>query len=171
MGRHFPKEQFNWALQVAQMYDAVRALPNRLNTMLTSTGNNVPLGLIRRIIFARTIISKPCILILNEAFGGLEERTKLQLIQALYAERCWTIINISHDAELIRRSETVFVLDKGRICESGSPRELAFRPHGRFAELFPDLVRQVISEKEAMDLADKTIQLRIGNGNGPEEKS
>ncbi|MCS7012540.1 MAG: ATP-binding cassette domain-containing protein [Chloroherpetonaceae bacterium] len=171
MGRHFPKEQFDWALRVAQMYDAVRALPNRLNTMLTSTGNNVPLGLIRRIIFARTIISKPCILILDEAFGGLEERTKLQLIQALYAERCWTIIDISHDAELIRRSETVFVLDKGRICESGSPRELAFRPHGRFAELFPDLVRQVISEKEAMDLADKTIQLRIGNGNGPEEKS
>lgn len=170
MGRHFPKEQFDWALRTAQIYDTVRTLPNRLDTMLTSTGNNLPLGLIRRIIFARTIIGRPCILILDEAFGGLEERTKLQLIQALYAERCWTIIDISHDAELIRRSETVFVLDKGRICESGSPRELAFRAQGRFAELFPDLVRQVISEKEAMDLADKTIQLRLGNGNGPEEK-
>jgi len=163
MGRHFSQEQLDWALKTAQIYDAIRALPDRLDTMLTSTGNNVPLGLIRRIIFARVIISKPCILILDEAFGGLEERTKLQLIQSLYAERCWTIIDISHDAELIRRSETVFVLDKGIICEQGSPRELSFRAHSRFAELFPDLVRQVISEKEAMDLADKTIQLRISS--------
>lgn len=168
MGRHFSQEQLDWALKTAQIYDAIRALPDRLDTALNSTGNNLPLGLIRRIIFARVIIAKPCILILDEAFGGLEERTKLQLIQSLYAERCWTIIDISHDAELIRRSETVFVLDKGVICEQGSPRELSFRAHSRFAELFPDLVRQVISEKEAMDLADKTIQLRIGsdtNGN------
>ncbi|MFN3394188.1 MAG: peptidase domain-containing ABC transporter, partial [Candidatus Thermochlorobacter sp.] len=168
MGRHFPQEQIDWALKTAQIYDAIRALPDRLDTMLNSTGNNLPLGLIRRIIFARVIIAKPCILILDEAFGGLEERTKLQLIQSLYAERCWTIIDISHDAELIRRSEMVFVLDKGIICEQGSPRELSFRANSRFAELFPDLVRQVISEKEAMDLADKTIQLRIGpdtNGN------
>ncbi len=163
MGRHFSQEQLDWALKTAQIYDAIRALPDRLDTMLTSTGNNLPLGLIRRIIFARVIIAKPSILILDEAFGGLEERTKLQLIQSLYAERCWTIIDISHDAELIRRSETVFVLDKGIICEQGSPRELAFHAYSRFAELFPDLVRQVISEKEAMDLADKAIQLRIGN--------
>ncbi|PIO48793.1 MAG: ABC transporter [[Chlorobium] sp. 445] len=168
MGRHFPQEQIDWALKTAQIYEAIRALPDRLDTMLNSAGNNLPLGLIRRIIFARVIIAKPCILILDEAFGGLEERTKLQLIQSLYAERCWTIIDISHDAELIRRSEMVFVLDKGIICEQGSPRELSFHANSRFAELFPDLVRQVISEKEAMDLADKTIQLRIGpdtNGN------
>ncbi len=166
LGRHFTEERLEWALKISQLYDVVRAMPDRLNTQLHAAGLNMPIGLIRRVMFARAIISKPRILILDEAFAGLEERTKLQITQALYAERSWTIINISHDAELIRRSEKVFVLKDGKICEDCPPRELAFRSETHFAKLFPDLVRQIIEEKEAIDLAGKSIELKFPSSDG-----
>jgi ABC-type glutathione transport system ATPase component len=126
--------------------------------------------------FARAIISKPNVLILDEAFGGMEESMKLDIVKALYSEKNWTIIDISHDAELIRRSECVYVLDKGRIVvgETCAPLELAQKSNTLFGELFPDLVRQLCQEKVTTDLAEKSIKLTIssaGTSNDPNATS
>lgn len=161
MGRDYPYERLVWALKTAQLYDEVLALPKGLKTRLVAMGQNVSVGLRRRIMFARTIIGKPCALILDESFGGLEESVKLDLIHALYKEKCWTIIDIAHDAELIRRSEIVYVLKDGKIVESGSPFELALREGSLFERLFPELARQTREEKEAIDLAVKSVQLNL----------
>ncbi|MCS6989224.1 MAG: ABC transporter ATP-binding protein/permease [Chloroherpetonaceae bacterium] len=161
MGRDFSYERIVWALKTAQLYDEVLALPKGLKTRLVAMGQNAPIGLRRRIMFARTIIGKPCVLILDESFGGLEESVKLDLIHALYKEKCWTIIDIAHDAELIRRSEMVYVLKDGKIVESAPPFELALRENTLFEKLFPELARQTREEKEAIDLAVKSVQLNL----------
>jgi ABC-type bacteriocin/lantibiotic exporter with double-glycine peptidase domain len=169
MGRHFSYDEIVWALKTTQLYDDVMKINDGLHLKLLPQGQNISIGMRRRIMFARAIIDKPNVLILDEAFGGLEERTKLDIIQALYANKHWTIIDISHDAELIRRSEKVFVLSEGKImeAESCSPRELATeRSNTIFSQLFPDLVRQLCAERVALDLAEKSVSLNLpNNGN------
>lgn len=159
MGRDFTYERLVWALKMAQLYDDVYGLDNGLKTRLVPMGRNVSIGMRRRIMFARTIIGKPNVLILDECFGGIEESVKLDLIHSLYCESCWTIIDIAHDAELIRRSEMVYVLKEGKILEQAPPFELALRNTSLFAELFPGLVRQIREEKEAIETAVKSVQL------------
>ncbi|UPT76189.1 MAG: hypothetical protein M0D55_08390 [Elusimicrobiota bacterium] len=56
--------------------------------------------------------------------------------------RPWTVVDVSHDAEVVSRSQLVFVLADGRIAESGDPRELAARPDSVFSALFTELARQ-----------------------------
>lgn len=161
MGRDFSYERLVWALKTAQLYDEVYALNNGLKTRLVPMGQNVSIGMRRRIMFARTIIGKPNILILDECFGGIEESVKLDLIHSLYCESCWTIIDIAHDAELIRRSEMIYVLKDGKILEHAPPFELALKDNSLFAQLFPELVRQTRQEKEAIEMAVKSVQLNI----------
>jgi ATP-binding cassette subfamily B protein len=161
MGRDFTYEQLVWALKTAQLYDEVYALPDGLKTHLVPMGQNVSIGIRRRIMVARAIIGKPRLLILDECFGGVEESVKLDLIHALYQEKSWTIIDIAHDAELIRRSEMVYVLKDGKIVENGLPFELALKENSLFAELFPELVRQTREEKAAIEVAVKSVQLNI----------
>lgn len=161
MGRDFSYEHLVWALKTSQLYDEVYSLPDGLKTRLMPMGQNVSIGMRRRIMFARTIIGKPNVLILDECFGGIEESVKLDLIQALYREKCWTIIDIAHDAELIRRSEMVYVLKDGKILEQASPFELALKEATLFEKLFPELVRQTREEKATIELAVKTVQLNI----------
>ncbi len=161
MGRDFSYEQLVWALKTAQLYDEVYELHQGLKTRLVPMGQNVSIGMRRRIMFARAIIGKPRLLILDECFGGIEESVKLDLIHALYQEKCWTIIDIAHDAELIRRSEMVYVLKNGKIVESGLPFELALKEDSLFAELFPELVRQTREEKASLEMAVKSVQLNI----------
>ncbi len=161
MGRDFSYEQLVWALKTAQLYDEVYSLPDGLKTHLVPMGQNVSIGMRRRIMFARAIIGKPRLLILDECFGGIEESVKLDLVHSLYQEKSWTIIDIAHDAELIRRSEMIYVLKEGKIVESGIPFELALREASLFAELFPELVRQIREEKAAIEMAVKSVQLNI----------
>jgi ATP-binding cassette subfamily B protein len=161
MGRDFSYERLVWALKTAQLYDDVYALDDGLKTHLVPMGQNVSIGMRRRIMFARTIIGKPNVLILDECFGGIEESVKLDLIHSLYCESCWTIIDIAHDAELIRRSEMIYVLKEGKILEQAPPFELALRDTSLFAKLFPELVRQTREEKEAIETAVKSVQLNI----------
>ncbi len=161
MGRDFTYEQLVWALKTAQLYDEVYSLPDGLKTHLVPMGQNVSIGMRRRIMFARAIIGKPRLLILDECFGGIEESVKLDLVHALYQEKTWTIIDIAHDAELIRRSEMIYVLRGGKIVESGLPFELALKDGSIFSELFPELVRQTREEKAAIEMAVKSVQLNI----------
>ncbi len=161
MGRDFSYERLVWALKTAQLYDEVYSLDDGLKTHLVPMGQNISIGMRRRIMFARTIIGKPKLLILDECFGGIEESVKLDLIQALYSEKSWTIVDIAHDAELIRRSEMIYVLKDGKILEQGMPFELALKEGTLFERLFPELVRQTREEKAAIEMAVKSVQLNI----------
>ncbi|ACF12488.1 ABC transporter-related protein [Chloroherpeton thalassium ATCC 35110] len=158
MGRAFDYEQMVWALKISQMYDDIRAMPNRLKTPIISAGRNLPGGLIRKIMIARAIIGKPKVLILDEAFGGMEENTKLELIRSLYSESSWTIIDISHDAEVIRRSEPIYVLHDKRIVETYMAGDLATKKDTLLGKLFPDLARQIIEERKNPALAKPNMK-------------
>lgn len=142
---HVSHEDVRWALEIAQLTEDLAHLPHGTKTQLVSGGRNLSHGQAQRLLIARAIVDRPQLLILDEAFTGIDEKTKLAILDALYSpEHQWTLVDISHDAEVVMRSRTVQVLSHGRIVESGSPEALASRPGTEFASLFPDLTRQIL---------------------------
>ena len=72
----------------------------------------------------------------------------MAILDKIYApENNWTIVDISHDSEVVRRSSRIDVLAGGRIVESGTPDELAGQESSAFRELFPFLTARVLGER------------------------
>jgi ABC-type bacteriocin/lantibiotic exporter with double-glycine peptidase domain len=111
-----------------------------LQTIVLSHGKNLSTGQIRRLMIARAIVHKPRLLILDEAFTGIEENLKIEILTELYNKKHpWTILGITHDPEVVAAADTVFVLSEGHIVEIGAPQKLADQKSSFFSALFPDL--------------------------------
>ncbi|HNM52039.1 MAG TPA: ATP-binding cassette domain-containing protein, partial [Candidatus Obscuribacter sp.] len=145
LGRSFVTHQdVRWALDVAQFNDDLVKMPDGIKTMLVSGGRNLSRGQVQRLLIARAIAERPRLLVLDEAFTGIDERTKLKIIEALFsADLPWTVLDISHDAEVVMRSSKVYVLAGGKIVEFGTPADLSWRNESEFSTLFPDLAAQI----------------------------
>ena len=140
LGRAISQEDLEWALRIAQIYDTLMALPDGLNTALEGAGSEeLPETVLRCMTIARAIVGKPRLLVIDDVLSGLSERLKTALLDALYACECWTILDISHDADQIRRSQYVLTMEEGQIVEQGTLAELAAQPQSRFVHLFPAL--------------------------------
>ncbi len=134
------QQDIRWALTVTHLMSEVAQLSDGMQTRLISAGRNLSKGQMQRLMIARAIADRPKLLILDEAFTGIDERSKLLILDALLApENNWTVIDISHDAEVVIRSNRVLVLAEGTIVESASPLELVQQKGSFFASLFPNL--------------------------------
>lgn len=147
LGRDYiTHEDLQWALEFTNLSSELEKFPRGLQTRLSSEGRNLSRGQLQRLLIARAIVARPQLLILDEAFTGIDEHDKLQIVEALYSPQYhWTIIDISHDPEVVMRAQTVYLLAQGRILESGAPQELASRPTGQFLKLFPSLQRREVN--------------------------
>lgn len=131
-----------WALDIVSFNDDLVSLPDGLKTELEAYGRNLSRGQIQKLLLARSIVKRPQLLIFDEAFTAIEEKTKLQILDRLYSEDLnWTIIDISHDADSIMRSDRIVLLFDGKVVESGTTRELLKRINGSLEQLFPQLVQ------------------------------
>jgi ATP-binding cassette subfamily B protein len=144
MGRdHLPNQDVQWAIEVAQLSEELARLPEGLHTKLVSEGRNLSRGQIQRLLIARAIVARPQLLILDEAFTGIDEKDKIEILTTLCSpQQKWTIIDISHDPEVVMFSETIHVLANGQIVESNVPKEITRWANSRFNALFPTLSRQ-----------------------------
>jgi len=133
-----------WAVDIAQLANDVSEMPEGLHTKVISGGKNLSRGQVQRILIARAIVGKPRLLILDEAFTGIDEKQTLKILDALFdTANSWTIIDISHDSEVIERTETIYVLSDGKIKESGPLMSLANNEYGEFSNLFPVLSKNL----------------------------
>ncbi len=115
LGRPLAHSDLQWAMNMACVTDDILALPDGLSTVLRADGHAIPFGMQRRILFARMIVHRPEILLLDEAFDGIEDVTKRQMLEGLVNCPHWTIINLSHDSDAVRSTESIYVIDEGRI--------------------------------------------------------
>jgi ABC-type bacteriocin/lantibiotic exporter with double-glycine peptidase domain len=150
MGRdHIAYQDLQWALEVTQLTDELTRFPAGLQTKLLGEGRNLSRGQNQRLLLARAIVGRPKLLILDEAFTGIDENDKLQILGELFSdERDWTILDISHDPEVVVRASQICVLAEGKIVETGTPAEIAAQNNGRFASLFPTLSNKALSAGE-----------------------
>jgi ATP-binding cassette subfamily B protein len=106
----------------------VHTLPNGYETVIDDEGGNVSAGQKQLITIARAFLSKPTILILDEATSSVDTRTEVLIQRAMAALRSdRTSFVIAHRLSTIRDADTILVMDAGRIVEQGNHRELLAR--------------------------------------------
>lgn len=118
-------EEIIVAAKAVHAHDFIMRLKDGYDTMLTERGGGLSVGQKQLLAFARTMVSKPNILILDEATSSIDTNTELLVqegIDALLKGR--TSFVIAHRLSTIQKADRIFVIDNGGIVEEGSAKEL-----------------------------------------------
>lgn len=114
--------------EAARFVDAapfIESLPDGYQQLVTERGASFSTGQRQLLAFARTMASKPKILILDEATANIDSETEQTVQHSLEKMRKGrTTIAIAHRLSTIQDADCIYVLDKGKIIESGSHEEL-----------------------------------------------
>ena len=113
------------AAKFVDAHDFIYQLPLTYDAPVTERGAAFSSGQRQLLAFARTVATKPKILILDEATANIDSETE-ELIQASLKKmrQGRTTIAIAHRLSTIQDADCIYVLDKGQIIESGSHEEL-----------------------------------------------
>ena len=124
------------AARAAQVDHFVRTLPHGYDTVLNEEGTNVSQGQKQLLTIARTIISNPKIMILDEATSSVDTRTEILIQKAMNKlTEGRTSFIIAHRLSTIRDADIILVMRDGDIVETGNHEELLARG-GFYAELY-----------------------------------
>ena len=124
------------AARAAQVDHFVRTLPHGYDTVLNEEGTNVSQGQKQLLTIARTIISNPKIMILDEATSSVDTRTEILIQKAMNKlTEGRTSFIIAHRLSTIRDADIILVMRDGDIVETGNHQELLARG-GFYAELY-----------------------------------
>src|SRR6185295_7638361 len=130
-----PREAIERAAAAAHALEFIRALPQGFETRVGENGVRLSGGQRQRLAIARAILKDAPILILDEATSSLDsesERAVQAALETLMQGR--TTIVIAHRLSTIEHADRIVVLDRARIAEIGTHRELLLR-HGPYARL------------------------------------
>lgn len=121
-------EEIMNAAKIVNAHDFIMKLEKGYDTELAERGSGLSVGQRQLIAFARTILSDPKILILDEATSSIDTKNELMVqagIAAILKNR--TSFVIAHRLSTIRKADRIFVVDDGHIVEEGSHEELMAR--------------------------------------------
>ena len=119
------------AAKAAGIDEDIRQMPMGMQTIISEGSSNISGGQRQRILIARALAAKPAIIILDEATSALDNRTQAIVTESLDRLNTTRII-VAHRLSTIRNVDKIFVLDGGRIVESGTFDELVAKG-GMFA--------------------------------------
>lgn len=130
------EEEMIAASKAVNAHDFIMKMENGYDTILKERGAGLSIGQRQLIAFARTMISDPKILILDEATSSIDTHTELlvqQGIEALLARR--TSFVIAHRLSTIQNADRIFVINNGGIEEQGTPQQL-LEQKGKYYDLY-----------------------------------
>ncbi len=125
MYQNLSDEQVQAAAAFVDADSFIQELPQGYDSPVSERGSSFSTGQRQLLAFARTVASQPKILILDEATANIDSETE-SLVQASLAKmrQGRTTIAIAHRLSTIQDANCIYVLDKGRIIESGTHEEL-----------------------------------------------
>ncbi|WP_418215243.1 ABC transporter ATP-binding protein [Blautia sp.] len=130
------EEDVREAAKIANADSFIRRLPKGYDTMLEGDGANLSQGQRQLLAIARAAISRPPVLILDEATSSIDTRTEKLIEQGMDALMDGrTVFVIAHRLSTVRNSKAIMVLEKGTIIERGSHEEL-LEQKGRYYQLY-----------------------------------
>lgn len=122
---HVTEEELDHAVEAANLKSVIAKLPHGLDTMIGEHGGNLSGGQRQRISIARAIIRDPKVIVLDEATSALDTISEKEIQDALNRLiRDRTTFIVAHRLSTVRGADRIVVLDKGRIREEGSYKEL-----------------------------------------------
>ena len=122
------------ACELAEIRQDIERMPMGYQTQL-SDGSGLSGGQKQRIALARALLTKSPVLILDEATSGLDVLTEKKVIDNLMSLTDKTILFVAHRLSIAERTNSVIVLDQGKIIEVGSHQEL-MKAQGFYHHLF-----------------------------------
>ena len=124
------------AAKAAQVHHFVQTLPGGYNMELNEEASNVSQGQKQLLTIARTILSDPKILILDEATSSVDTRTEIAIQKAMdHLMEGRTSFIIAHRLSTIRDADLILVMKDGDIIETGNHQQL-LEKHGFYYELY-----------------------------------
>lgn len=146
-------EEIEAAAIAAGMQATLQRLPEGLQTVVGESGFGLSVGERQRVQIARVIVSKPAILVMDEATANLDYATEAEVkktIDEIRKEN--TVIIIAHRYSMVKDADHVIVLDNGHVVQAGSPEEL-INNGGWFAD-FANAGFEEDEEEEEIDEDD-----------------
>ena len=117
------------AADVAEAHEFIQALPRGYDTIVGERGQKLSGGQRQRISIARAVLVDPPILVLDEATSAVDNETEAAIQRSLErVSQDRTTIVIAHRLSTIRHADRIYVLDGGKVCQSGSHDELVASP-------------------------------------------
>jgi len=116
------------ALELVGIADFVRGLPGGIQARVEERGATFSQGERQLLSFARALVVDPDVLVLDEATASIDSAAEERLQHALHAAlQGRTALVVAHRLSTVRDADRILVLEKGRVVESGSHRELVAR--------------------------------------------
>ena len=160
-------EEVYRAAMAAGMQSTLERLPEGLQTRVGDSGMGLSVGERQRIQIARVLVSRPQILILDEATANLDYVTEGEVRKTIDdIRRENTVIIIAHRYSMVRDADHVIVLSEGQVAEEGTPAELLAKG-GWFAQ-FAGAAEE--PEEEAAAPGEESVdEEESGEADDPEE--
>ncbi|WP_408588321.1 ABCB family ABC transporter ATP-binding protein/permease [Novosphingobium sp.] len=145
------QDEIEAAARGAAIADFIARLPAGYATEVGERGLKLSGGEKQRVAIARTLLKNPPILLFDEATSALDTRTEQEILGTMRdVARDRTTISIAHRLSTIADSDTILVLDQGRLAEQGSHADL-LRRNGLYAEMW---TRQLAESDEVSEAAE-----------------
>jgi len=136
-------EEVEAAAIMANADPFIKRLPQKYDTVLSENGGNLSQGQRQLLAIARVILSKPSILILDEATSSIDTRTELHIQEALLnVMKNRTSFIIAHRLNTIRDADMIMVIDHGEIVERGNHDTLLDK-QGVYARMFSSQFKNI----------------------------
>lgn len=135
------------AAKSARVDEFAEKVQNKYDTVIGERGGGLSIGQKQLLALARTMVSKPKILILDEATSGIDTKTELLVqegIASLLKGR--TSFVIAHRLSTIKKADRIFVINSGKIVEEGNHEQL-LRNRGAYYKLYMEQFKQARSCK------------------------
>ncbi len=136
LGKVYSDDIVQKALKIAQLTDVIERLDLGLDTLVGKDGIKLSGGQRQRVAIARMILSDPKVVIFDESTSALDVHTEVRLFDALHdflSQK--TVITIAHRLSTIKSAEFIYVLEDGKVVDSGTPQALLAKDESYFSSM------------------------------------
>ena len=133
---NIPDEEIMEVCRYVNADHFINKLDHGLDEEVRERGNNFSAGQRQLLSFARTILHKPSVMILDEATANIDTETELLIQDSLEKMRSvGTMLIVAHRLSTIQHADNIIVLSRGKILEQGTHQQL-LAAHGRYYQLY-----------------------------------
>lgn len=133
-GRIISLEQAWEVAEKVGLANEIRSMPMGMQTLISESGGALSGGQIQRIAIARALVSKPKIVIFDEATSSLDDKSQEEVTNTLDSLNITRIV-IAHRLTTIKNADKIIVLDKGQVLQFGEIDKLSLDKEGLFYKL------------------------------------